>query len=966
MANYTALKTAIQTTIYENGNNEITGAVLQQSLLSMITSLGDGYQFMGIATPSTNPGTPDENVFYLAGPGTYTNFGGLTIQDNNLGVLKYNGQWSVETISGIGGGANLTGYVAVASISDLPSVGEDTLGYLVGGNLYLYVGTGGDTLDGKYQNCGPFRGPAGEQGPQGEQGQQGEEGPAGPQGEQGPQGEPGSSIDYPFTLADNLTTNDPTKALAASQGVVLAQMIKDINLLSCFESNVSLAQLKTRSYTLLDTGKWGTSKSYKHFLIPIAALGKHFIVKQGANYTNYIAFLTDTTLSSGGTAPLVSGTSRILISQNTIAKFDVPDTAEWLYVSYVSGSYELEFYRGDELKATEGAIDQSSYTEIPRMINTSGTWGTSTLVKHILIPCPAGTIVHIIANSVLANIAWLTSDETPTSGGAAPLVSGTSLISFPEGEEWHGRAPIGTNYLYVLSYYSSQNYKPFYISFDDTDVLATSLLGLSSGQTYRLETEMGSIDTGNGLPRLNAATTEPATRLRTPNFIKFNSHNTLSVQNLETGESLNIYYYGQAQKYLGYESVSGELTIPNDTAYIKLVVLSETEFTLTKSLVVESNLGSVEFVKNGNTHSKNVNIGCLYEVKMPSVPMDVAGTATGFVGNTQRIWDRGYLQLPTDYSAEGKKSPLLLFCHGTNGFDFSNGKHLYDTLLQFYTHNGFVVADCAAMTAYYGTDLYGHLVDTLDSKMSPLVMSCYSAFVDWLCRDYNIDPDRIYVMSKSAGGLVATMLGHYAPFKVRAIANLAPALVMAGQSWRVTQVNPLNFWLQQLGMTGRSVSAWLAGSGDTDYVLANTDKIKGWDSFFIGSDIDYDDVLSDMFAIAPTSGATQALKTWNAYADNAELMAKIDAAKKYQPVPMKIWCAEDDESVPYGWCVKYQEMVRRGNGLCYLRTMPSGTGGHHSVDDSANAPTTSYLCSDGTTQTTPVAYAEALEWFKQW
>ena len=37
-------------------------------------------------------------------------------------------------------------------------------------------------------------------------------------------GEPGSSIDYPFTLADDLVTTDTTKALAAPQGVVLKGM----------------------------------------------------------------------------------------------------------------------------------------------------------------------------------------------------------------------------------------------------------------------------------------------------------------------------------------------------------------------------------------------------------------------------------------------------------------------------------------------------------------------------------------------------------------------------------------------------------------------------------------------------------------------------------------------------------------------------------------------------------------------
>lgn len=99
MANYANLITAIQDVVKTNGNNEITGALLQQSLVAMINSLGAGYQFAGIAQPSTNPGTPDQNVFYIAGAGTYSNFGGITIESGEIAIFKYRGSWSNERIS---------------------------------------------------------------------------------------------------------------------------------------------------------------------------------------------------------------------------------------------------------------------------------------------------------------------------------------------------------------------------------------------------------------------------------------------------------------------------------------------------------------------------------------------------------------------------------------------------------------------------------------------------------------------------------------------------------------------------------------------------------------------------------------------------------------------------------------------------------------------------------------------------
>ena len=101
MANYATLKSAIQAVIKTNGNEEITGALLQQSLLAMIDSLGAGYQFVGVAEPSTNPGTPDQKVFYIAvDAGTYSNFGSTVLTVGQIGFFSYNGTWTytVKTI----------------------------------------------------------------------------------------------------------------------------------------------------------------------------------------------------------------------------------------------------------------------------------------------------------------------------------------------------------------------------------------------------------------------------------------------------------------------------------------------------------------------------------------------------------------------------------------------------------------------------------------------------------------------------------------------------------------------------------------------------------------------------------------------------------------------------------------------------------------------------------------------------
>ena len=54
-----------------------------------------GYIYKGVATPSTNPGTPTERVAYLASePGTYTNFGGIVIASGLYSLTYTNGTWT--------------------------------------------------------------------------------------------------------------------------------------------------------------------------------------------------------------------------------------------------------------------------------------------------------------------------------------------------------------------------------------------------------------------------------------------------------------------------------------------------------------------------------------------------------------------------------------------------------------------------------------------------------------------------------------------------------------------------------------------------------------------------------------------------------------------------------------------------------------------------------------------------------
>ena len=123
MANYQLLKADIDAKVYENAHREITGENLNAVLNAMVTTLGAGYQFAGVATIDTNPENPDAKVFYIAnGKGTYTNFGGIEVTEDDVVVLYWDSSWH-KVSTGIASKEELTEFERdLGQYAELPSV----------------------------------------------------------------------------------------------------------------------------------------------------------------------------------------------------------------------------------------------------------------------------------------------------------------------------------------------------------------------------------------------------------------------------------------------------------------------------------------------------------------------------------------------------------------------------------------------------------------------------------------------------------------------------------------------------------------------------------------------------------------------------------------------------------------------------------------------------------------------------
>ena len=132
MADTTALKNRIRAAIKANDNQEITGPVLQQTLLDIVDELSDRiideYALIGIAVPTTIPPsnlTEYSRVFYLtAQNGIYANLGDIEVS-NEIAVIKYNGtSWFKDT---------------VIAIDDIPTAGSNNL--VKSGGVVSYINT---------------------------------------------------------------------------------------------------------------------------------------------------------------------------------------------------------------------------------------------------------------------------------------------------------------------------------------------------------------------------------------------------------------------------------------------------------------------------------------------------------------------------------------------------------------------------------------------------------------------------------------------------------------------------------------------------------------------------------------------------------------------------------------------------------------------------------------------------------
>lgn len=269
MADFNALQAIINAYIKRNGVQAITGQILNGVLTGMVNALGKGYTVAGAASPTTDPGTMTGPLAYIAyTAGTYTHFDNIVVEQGEVSMLIYNeAEWHKEVLFSLAAQATVDDNIGVPSVGvsfvdgiltfDFRNMkgepGEngqdgDPAGFgAISASISGGVGTPGVSV----QSSGPdtakniafqFTNLKGETGvtscvvtvdnttgnPSCAVSLVGQELHLDFSGLKGAQGNTGSSVDYPFTIVNNLTTDDATQALSAAMGVQLESEVSQL------------------------------------------------------------------------------------------------------------------------------------------------------------------------------------------------------------------------------------------------------------------------------------------------------------------------------------------------------------------------------------------------------------------------------------------------------------------------------------------------------------------------------------------------------------------------------------------------------------------------------------------------------------------------------------------------------------------------------------------------------------------
>lgn len=313
--------------------------------------------------------------------------------------------------------------------------------------------------------------------------------------------------------------------------------------------------------------------------------------------------------------------------------------------------------------------------------------------------------------------------------------------------------------------------------------------------------------------------------------------------------------------------------------------------------------------------------------------------------------DYGVLALPASYTAHGKPTRLMIYCHGagthyTPGTDTFNDDESLDPT--FFLSEGYAVMDIDG-------NPYN---DTYAQFYIPESLQCYIAAYEFVKERYNICQDGIILGGRSMGGAQCIEIMQSEEIPVKACFTVATTYNFP-HYFNTRNATTRKFLATHYGIPGASTFEWTSNNPMTSaewnklkenfkIVLQNSPSWK-----YLETKFDADVLMNDAFNVASNTASLPV---------EAELFNNLQSRIR---IPVKIYYAEDDTSAPY----------QRNSMYLYNQLMNSGsrvfikgyaTGGHHFELANQNL-VASWTNSKGETLTdVPEVYIDAFNFFRQY
>lgn len=566
----------------------------------------EGYKYMGLATPGsggTAPGTPNQPVFYIAGPGSYPNFGSITVASGYLGFIKYSGgSWTVESVA-VGKDYDSQISALDEQISQLEAKVEGvdlvfssytkTFNIIVPGNTWYARGThrvipvtpgeqyrlkptGADTnyawLTASYDpsqitGAAPVL--------------SGTTIVSVTNGEEFIVVVPtGAAYLYLMNETSNWTVVSWT-IRRLGENEILANRLDDVEEAteSLSDKPIDFDSLPINTKTISGTN-WYSSGT--HRVLPVTP-GDVLLIKSILHDSDY-AWLTssyDPSATAGSAAPLVPNTERYTAVMGESIKITAPENAAFLYLVNENGGWQAQSWEitkiGDisQIDSRLDAIEDTTENLVTKAVNvsdinasnyvigTDGNWYSKG--QHRVIPVNPGETFSIKTVGRDSNYYFLTDAYTPpaTYGGAAPVVAGTQRNDIVADKDYIFKVPNGTAYLYFVK--EDGGWNPITIEL--------TKIGEIDAINERVSAIEDNLPSGTFLPYYGEKITlSPVYGLRKVSGVAARLNGTLYPQGMEVygGYMFRVYDTGQCEIY----DITG--TVPSLVETFALGCASET------------------------------------------------------------------------------------------------------------------------------------------------------------------------------------------------------------------------------------------------------------------------------------------------------------------------------------------------------------------------------------------------------